>query len=92
MTEYPNREHKNADEAARRAALVALGDIQQEVDILRRTLTQDARRVDGDSAQNLVNRALYLTRKLSVLGALYEVREWHAADLTGYEKRALGHD
>jgi hypothetical protein len=43
VTTYPNKEHENADKAARRRALNALNDIEREVAILRR-------RVEGGTA------------------------------------------
>lgn len=78
MTTYPNREHKNADSAARRRALRALGDIENEILVLRRRI--DAGTADGDDAQIMTDRVREVVKNISILGALREVREWDAAD------------
>lgn len=79
MSTYPNREHQKADEAAKRRALKALDDIEAEAKLLRRVIS-DNRRVDGDDSRAIAGIVRDLTVHLSILGALYEVREWDAAD------------
>ena len=79
MTAYPNREHENADKAARRRAVKALEGIAEETAILSRKLANGIR-VDGDDSQTINGLVSALTVQLSVLGALHEVREWDAAD------------
>lgn len=78
MADYPNREHENADKAARRRALRALADIETEVEYLRKRVASGV--ADGDDTATLMQRAADLTRHLAVLGNLRNVREWHAAD------------
>lgn len=78
-TTYPNREHENADKAARRRALKALDNIAAEVDTLRRRIASD-QRVDGDDTQAITGLAAALINHLAIMGALREVREWHEAD------------
>jgi len=80
ITTYPNREHENADKAAKRRAIRALDDISNEVGILRRKLDQDVY-VDGDDTQILVDRFRQLTIQMTILGTLSDVRDWHEADL-----------
>lgn len=87
MTAYPDREHENADVAARRRAEAALADLAGEAALLRRSL-KAGREVDGDGTQVLSDLVRKLTRDLSVLGTLREVREWLAADV----KEADGND
>lgn len=79
MTDYPNAEHENDDQRARRRALGGLADLAGEAALLRRSL-KDGRDLDGDDTQVLTDLLRKLTRDLSILGALREVREWHAAD------------
>jgi hypothetical protein len=86
VTGYPNREHANADKVARRRALAALDDIEGEVAFLRKRVNGGLG--DGDDTGTPAERAADVTRHLSVLGTLREVREWHAAD----EKEAAGND
>lgn len=78
MTDYPNREHKNADDAARRRALKALDDIEAEVTFLRRRVNGGT--ADADHTSTLAARTADVVRQLAVLEALRDVREWHAAD------------
>ena len=80
MTDYPNREHEIADKAAKRRAIRALDEIVNEAGILRRKL-DNAAWVDGDDTQILTDRTRELTKNLAILGALDEVRDWHAADV-----------
>lgn len=88
MSDYPNREHENADKAARRCALKALDGIESEMLSLRRRLTYNDRNApDGDETQRIAALTRDLIQHLSILGALREVREWHAADLA---ERDLG--
>lgn len=78
---YPNREHGNADKAARRRALAALNGIEDETRMLRRKIATEV--ADGDDTQVLADHVRLLTRDLAVLGTLRDVREWHAADVAG---------
>jgi hypothetical protein len=80
MAEYPNREHENADKAARRRALHALREIETSVGILRRRLQDDKAEPDGDDTQRIASLVRDLTQHHAVLGALRDVREWHVAD------------
>lgn len=80
MTAYPNKEHANADRAARRRALEALAELTSEAALLRRALAAGGRDLDGDDTQVLAGLVRKLTRDLSVLGTLRDVREWHEAD------------
>jgi hypothetical protein len=84
VTEYPNREHANADKAARRRALQALTDIEAEVAFLRRRINGDV--ADGDDTSTLAQRAVDVTRHFATLEALRDAREWHAL----YSKEADG--
>lgn len=79
MTDYPNRKHESADKAARRRAETALADLAGEAALLRRAL-KGGRNVDGLDVRRLSELMLSLTRDLSVIGTLRDVREWHAAD------------
>lgn len=78
MTGYPNREHKNADEAARRRALAALDHLTDEAVILGRLIK--AGRADGDDTQRIASLTRDIIQHVSILGALREVREWDAVD------------
>jgi len=79
VTAYPNKEHERADRRARQRAMDALAELAGEAALLRRSVA-DGREVDGDDAQVLADLVRKLTRDLSVLGTLREVREWDAAD------------
>jgi hypothetical protein len=79
MTEYPNREHENADKAARRRALKAVDEIAGECVLLRRKLEAGGN-LDADDAQTVTHSLMRLTQNLSALEVLRDVREWHAAD------------
>ncbi len=81
MTHYPNREHKKADDAARRRALKALDDLGDEIRLMRAVLERGSDyRVDGDMTQTMAGKVRDLTDYLATLAALYDVREWAAAD------------
>lgn len=92
MTGYPNREHENADKAARRRALAALDTITSEAETLQRalrlqsTLPGPGRRADADDTQVMSAAVQGLTGFLAELGTLYDVRQWHAADVAGQRK------
>jgi len=79
MTEYPNREHENADKAARRRALKAVDEIAGECALLRRKL-EAGRDLDADDVQTITHSLMRLTQNLSALTVLRDVREWDAAD------------
>lgn len=82
MTGYPNREHKNADEAARRRALAGLRDIVEDAQALFRRI-ENGYEPHGTDAQRLADKAVAITVSLSALETLRDVREWHAADTAG---------
>jgi hypothetical protein len=79
VTDYPNREHQVADEAARRRALAALDHITDEAEGRRQRILA-GRPTDGDDTQTLTSLVRDLTVHLTVLGTLRDAREWHAAD------------
>ena len=81
--DYPNREHRNADRAARRRAHAALDLIEAEVAVLRRRLkTADnpLASIDGDDTQTIMGRVRDLTAELAIMATLRSVREWARAD------------
>lgn len=87
MSDYPNREHENADKAARRRALKALETIKDEVQILSGTLALGSTaRIDADAAQTIAGKVRDLAGYLAELGTLYDVREWDAIDRTDMVK------
>jgi hypothetical protein len=77
---YPNREHQNADRAARRRAGAALSGIEAEVATLRRLLANPEASPDEDDTQLIASHVRDLTGHLGRMGALHEAREWAAAD------------
>jgi hypothetical protein len=79
VTNYPNREHENADRAATRRAMRVLSGIDGEVRGLRLKLSRD-QRVDASEAQVIAGQVRDLTGYLAELGTLRDVREWHAID------------
>lgn len=79
MTDYPNREHQAADQAAMRRALHALEGIRGEAESLHLKLSRD-QRVDADDAQVITGQVRDLIGHLAELGTLRDVREWAAAD------------
>jgi len=89
VTAYPNKEHERADEGARRRAMDALTELAGEAALLRRRLA-DGRNPDYTDAESLERLVRKLTRDLSVLGTLREVREWDAADKAGEAATAAG--
>lgn len=81
MTSYPNREHKNENESALLRAIGNLNAIAEEVRTLKLKLEGDyGRSVFADDAQVITTKARELTRDLTMLEVLRNVREWHAAD------------
>ena len=89
MTDYPNREHGNADGAARTRALKALDDIMAEVGYLRAKLGRESRpRVDAGDAEVLNRKVFVLAGSLAELDTLHNVREWDAADRAQAEAEA----
>lgn len=76
---YPNREHANADKAARRRALAALAHLTDEAGNFRQRI-EGGYAIDGDDARRIERLASDITRHVSVIGILSEVREWHALD------------
>lgn len=91
MTDYPNREHRVADEAALRRALASLESIETAAGIVRQKLLRrpDAW-VDRDGARLLAVAVGQLTENLQILETLREVRGWHAADLADAERKLEG--
>jgi hypothetical protein len=85
-TVYPNREHRNADRAARRRALSRLDLIETEVKMLRRRIGQG--QAGGEDTATILTHVRDLTEFLAILGALSEVRDWHAADQADAPARA----
>jgi hypothetical protein len=88
---YPNREHKNADRAARRRALAALNAITAEAERLRQKLQEadnPLSSLDSDDTRTMDGKVHDLTAEFAVIGALRDVREWHAADLAEAGKGA----
>ena len=81
MTAYPNREHQNADALVRGRALAALDHMADEVVILRARIVREA--ADSDDTRQIASLARDITQHVSILGALREVREWHALDEAG---------
>lgn len=80
MTEYPNREHANADKAARRRAITALGNLITDAQAMAKRLNDPDATIymeDGRRFQDSSDRA---AAELTRLETLREVREWHAAD------------
>lgn len=81
-TQYPTREHQKADYVARRRGITAIDEIVQQALALRKTLEREPlRRVDADDTQGIADNVRKLTGFLAELGTLYDVLEWHAADL-----------
>jgi hypothetical protein len=79
---YPDREHQNADATARRRALAAVAALTDELNLMRAALERGPEyRVDTEMAQVISAKAQTLSGFLGELSALYDVREWHAADL-----------
>ena len=79
MTDYPNREHSNADKAARRRALAALEEIKAEADNFIRRIDKGYE-LSGADAERLVTKAFKVAVNFSIAETLSNVREWHAAD------------
>jgi hypothetical protein len=77
---YPNREHQNADLAARRRALSSLDIIEAEVSLMRGKLNRDDTYVDGSDTQILMTAVRNLTERVATIETLRDVREWHALD------------
>lgn len=77
---YSNREHQNADQAARRRALTAIDHMKQELSSLERRITYSGTHVDASETQRLASLVRDLTEYLAVQETLREVREWDAAD------------
>lgn len=77
---YPNREHQRADERARRRAKTALESIETTAGYLIAKL-ENGYRLDADDTEGLSDLLRKLTGHLAEIGTLYDVREWHAADL-----------
>jgi hypothetical protein len=80
VSEDQARVHENADKAARRRALKTLREIETQVGILRQRISDERAEPDGDDTQRIASLVRDLTQHHAVLGALRDVREWHAAD------------
>ena len=81
MTTFPNREHEQADKAARRRARTALNAITEDVAIMHRKLDLDSPMLDEDDTRALAEHVRARPGHLGRLAALRDVRAWHAADL-----------
>ena len=82
MTNYPNREHRDADVTARRRALDAVKEIEGSAFDLRKRLERSylkSAHFDADDTQQLYDSLRKLTGHLAELGTLHDVREWDAA-------------
>lgn len=77
---YPNREHENADKAARRRAIKALDDIIDDAQTLQRRIARGYE-PHGTDAQRRADKAVASAVNFAFLEQLRDVREWHAADL-----------
>lgn len=89
MTTYPNREHENADKAARRRAIQAASDLFDYATQLHRQLVGG--QVPSPQMIPLQELTANITANLAVLETLRDVREWHAADQADVQERtALG--
>jgi hypothetical protein len=84
VTEYPNREHENADKVARRRVQRNISDISEQLATLTRRLrlaeSTDSKGlyVDAADARPIVDAANRLTENLARLETLRDVREWPA--------------
>lgn len=78
---YPNREHELADKRARRRAVQAVERLEDELAIIKGHLLAHGSRVDADTTQSLSGYADKITGLCAELGTLYDVRQWHAADV-----------
>lgn len=83
MPDYPNREHKNADEAARRRALTSLRALIEDAETLIRRIESGGYEPHGEDGTRFTSQAVKLTANLAYLEQLRDVREWHAADAAG---------
>ena len=81
MTDYPNKEHANADKAARRRALKALSDLIDEASLLKAGLeaTDPPHNLFASDARRLAALSLSVSENLSIAETLRDVREWHEA-------------
>jgi hypothetical protein len=85
MTHYPNREHMNADAAARRRAVAALEKIGEHTAELADRLNNGAVPEPGE-AYLLTGQAARAATHLAELAMLRDVREWDAADQAEVER------
>jgi hypothetical protein len=83
---YPNREHRAADEAARRRAVASLEQIETEAKNLAANLAGGWSPMGAD-ARHLAETVTRLGEALTVLETLRDVREWHALDQRDAEVR-----
>jgi citrate lyase beta subunit len=77
---YPNREHANADKAARRRAISALDSIEANARALARRIEDGSYEPHGEDAQRFAEATVKVAVNLGALETLRDVREWHAAD------------
>jgi hypothetical protein len=85
---YPNPEHRNADNAARRRALAAADHLAAEVETLSKRITDGT--AEGDDTQRIASLARDLTQHVTALGVLRDVREWDKADKAQAAEREAG--
>ena len=86
--DHPNREHGNADRAAKRRALTALNSIADEVKMLIRSLETDTT-PDPSAARRIADGSTSVAINLAAMEVLSDVREWHAADIADAATEAL---
>jgi siroheme synthase (precorrin-2 oxidase/ferrochelatase) len=77
---YPNREHENADRAARRRAISALTSMSDEAMEFAAKLQAGVSTPYASDAQKFQHWTSQLLENLTILETLREVREWRAAD------------
>lgn len=85
---YPNREHGNADRAARRRTLAALNSVIENAQLLVRAIETDTA-LDPGVSRRIADGAISVAINLSALETLSDVREWHAADINDAAAEAL---
>jgi hypothetical protein len=79
--DYPNREHQNADRAARRHAATALAELESMTHGLARRLDTGSLDFEANDADRLAEQAGKARAAFAEIAILRDVREWHAADL-----------
>lgn len=81
MTEYPNREHRNLHNSAKRRAISALLELEEQAKALRnRLMIQETPEADSSDAVRFEELSGKLREYLAIIETLRSVREWHQAD------------